>query len=167
MRTQKTVIDVCAALLLLLFLYTAWNKVLDHEKFLFQLRLSPFLLMRFWSVFLVWLVPLAEMLIAVFLILPHWRRRGLILSVILLGVFEVYIGFMLLSGVHLPCSCGGVFARMSWQGHLFFNAVFMLLGLLGLRAYRGMWPFKARINNTEYLSRPEARIEYNQPNYKP
>jgi len=39
---------------------------------------------------------------------------------------------MLLSGQHLPCTCGGIISKMSWKQHLGFNALFILVGLIGI-----------------------------------
>lgn len=139
MKEKGILIYVCTALLILLFAYTAWDKVLNHEIFLNQMRRSPFPFMDVWALGLVWLIPMAEILIAFFLWLEHWRRRGLIASMVLLAVFEVYIGGMLLSGRELPCTCSGVF-NMGWVNHLIFNAVFIGIAGLGLLAHDGKWP---------------------------
>uniref|UniRef100_UPI00397734A9 MauE/DoxX family redox-associated membrane protein n=1 Tax=Pedobacter heparinus TaxID=984 RepID=UPI00397734A9 len=61
---------------------------------------------------------------------------------VLLGVFELYIGGMMLSGLKLGCSCGGVVSLLSWKGHLVFNAGFMGVAWLGMRGLAGKWPLR-------------------------
>lgn len=156
MKNKTILIDICTGLLVLLFSYTTVSKMLEYDKFLFQMKRSPFPMMDIWAAILVWLVPLAEAVLVVLLLLPRWRRLGLKASIVLLGLFEVYISLMLLSGKDLPCSCGGVVSEMSWVAHLFFNAAFMLLAWLALQVIANKWPFRRHTPKTEYLSRPEA-----------
>lgn len=122
-------------LIILLFTYTAISKLIEQDKFVFQMGLSPFLPLRTFAPVLGWLLPLVELMIVWMLLLAGWRRLGLKLTLILLLVFELYIGVMLLTGVQLPCTCGGVLSIMGWRAHLAFNAFFMLLAFTAL-AYR-------------------------------
>jgi hypothetical protein len=48
-----------------------------------------------------------------------------------MAAFTGYIGFMLLSNIELPCSCGGVISSLSWKNHLVFNILFLLLASVG------------------------------------
>ncbi|MBB5441251.1 hypothetical protein HDC92_004958 [Pedobacter sp. AK017] len=148
MKVKQILVFSCSALLILLFTYAAWDKVLDHQTFLHQMRRSPFPFMDIWAIALVWLVPMAEVLVAVFLWLPHWRMRGLIASLLLLAVFELYIGGMLFSGKELPCTCSGVF-NMSWGNHLIFNLVFIVIAGMGLLAMGSKWPLRRSSSRTE------------------
>ncbi|WP_316809976.1 MauE/DoxX family redox-associated membrane protein [Pedobacter heparinus] len=89
------------------------------------------------------LLPLVELLIVLALCLPGWRKKGLWAALILLGVFEVYIGGMLASGLKLGCTCGGVVNLLSWKNHLFFNATFMFIGTVALLGLYNRWPLRA------------------------
>lgn len=120
------------ALIVLLFTYTAISKVIEYDKFVFQMGLSPFLLVRSFAPVLGWLVPVLEIFIVLALLSGRWKRSGLKATLVLLFIFELYIGVMLLIGVQLPCTCGGVLSVMGWQTHLIFNAFFMLLAFIGL-----------------------------------
>jgi len=131
-------------LIILLFTYTAVSKLIEYDKFVFQMGLSPFLPVRFFAPALGWLIPFFEIIIVIAVLSGRWRRVGLKATLALLLIFELYIGAMLLKGVQLPCTCGGVLSIMGWQSHLIFNAFFMLLALIGL-AYRPME--NARINH--------------------
>jgi hypothetical protein len=138
-------------LIILLFTYTAISKLIEYDKFVFQMGLSPFLPLRTFAPVLGWLVPIVELMIVLALLSQGWRRAGLRATLVLLFIFELYIGVMLLKGGQLPCTCGGVLSIMGWQAHLVFNAFFMLLAFIGL-AYRspeqnGIDHFNNRIFN--------------------
>ena len=135
-------IEICIALLMILFGYTALMKMLEYNNFVFQMRLSPLVLMRRFAPVLAVLVPLAEAVIVLALCLSAWRRIGLWASVVLLGVFEVYIAGMMLSGLKLGCACGGVVSWLSWPWHLTFNAAFMLIGTVALLGLYNKWPLR-------------------------
>ncbi|MBS1519855.1 MAG: hypothetical protein JST50_02570 [Bacteroidetes bacterium] len=120
-----------AFLLIVLFAYTATSKFLDHYRFVFQMRLAPFPLMKTFAPALGWIMPVLEWILVIglgiginsprHLFIPLWVSFFLIL------LFEIYISVMLLSGLRLPCTCGGVISEMSWSVHLIFNAVFLVL----------------------------------------
>jgi hypothetical protein len=128
--------EICVALLILLFSYTAVSKFLDQYRFVFQMRLAPLPLMKSLAPVLGWLMPLIESLIVVGLLIPVYRLKALYVSVILLCSFEIYITGMLLSGLQLPCTCGGIISRMSWSQHLVFNAVFIGISFIAISGLR-------------------------------
>lgn len=134
----KTILtQICVLLLCLLFVYTSASKFLDYDKFVFQMRLAPVPLMKIFAPMLGWLMPTIEISIAIALamgmLIPSIKIKALYASVILLSAFEIYIAIMLLSGSHLPCTCGGIVSQMGWKQHLFFNAFFILTGILSIK----------------------------------
>ncbi|WP_316813857.1 MauE/DoxX family redox-associated membrane protein [Pedobacter heparinus] len=143
-RLKPIIIGTCTVLLGMLFMYTAVSKVLEYEKFIFQMRLSPLVLMQTLAPVLAVLVPLVEFVIVGCLLLPGGYKIGFKAAFVLLGVFEVYIGGMMLSGLKLGCTCGGVVSLLSWKGHLYFNAGFMGVAWLGMRGLGNKWPLRAR-----------------------
>ena len=128
--------EIGVALLILLFTYTAVSKFLDHYRFVFQMRLAPLPLMKSLAPVLGWLMPAMESLTVLGLLIPVYRLKALYASVILLCSFEIYITGMLLSGLELPCTCGGIISRMSWGQHLVFNAVFIGIGFMAISCLR-------------------------------
>ncbi|MBT1704903.1 MauE/DoxX family redox-associated membrane protein [Chryseosolibacter indicus] len=128
-KTNNITLTVIAMLLTALFSYTTLSKMIDYPLFTKQLRNSP--LLGALSGVLAWLIPVVELCAVILLIVPAWRRTGLLLSAVLMLTFTVYIGGMLLFFETLPCSCGGVFEQMTWTQHLLFNIVFSLLALAG------------------------------------
>ncbi|MDN5286618.1 MAG: hypothetical protein JWR38_2892 [Mucilaginibacter sp.] len=129
---RELIADICVALIMLLFSYTAINKLLDYHRFAFQMKQSPFSLMKITAPFLGWILPMVEGLLVLTLFFARYRLTGLYGAVILLLVFEIYITGMLLSGLDLPCSCGGIISKLSWRQHLIFNALFIVIGLIPL-----------------------------------
>ena len=131
-KTFHIMSSAIAALLIVLFVYTAINKLSDHHRFETVLGNSP--LLKNVNVIVSWLVPAIELCIAGMLIHPPWRQKGLLSSLLLMCLFTGYIGYMIAFTPKLPCSCGGVLRKLSWKEHLVFNIIITLLALLGYAA---------------------------------
>ena len=127
---RKTVLETICLLFILLFVYTAVSKLLDYENFRAVIGQSP-LLTRFAPVLAI-VVPLAEIIIALLLVIPRYRRIGLYASFAMMVLFTTYIIVLVTLSERIPCSCGGVISRMTWKQHLYFNIGFVLLALLGM-----------------------------------
>jgi hypothetical protein len=129
-RIKNDVVLVVSYLYILLFVYAAVSKLLDFENFQVQLGQSPLL-----SVYASWIAPSVlalELLIAFLLLFPVSRYVGLIGSYFLMVLFTVYIYLILNFSSFVPCSCGGVLEKMSWNQHLIFNICFALLAIIAL-----------------------------------
>jgi hypothetical protein len=131
---KKTALEVIASLLILLFVYTALSKLYDIPRFQWVLGKSP--LLKSSASFVAWFVPILELGISALLLFPRTRNVGLISSFALLTIFTLYIGYMVLFVPKLPCNCGGVIQQLTWQQHLIFNSVFILLAGLGISLTR-------------------------------
>jgi hypothetical protein len=129
--SKKTMAEVIAGLFILLFLYTALSKLGEFAVFRHFLRSSP-LIARNAGIMAV-LIPAGEILVALLLFLPATRKQGMLASLALMLVFTAYLTYMLLFVPRLPCSCGGVISRLSWQQHLVFNIALTMLAMLGIR----------------------------------
>jgi uncharacterized membrane protein YphA (DoxX/SURF4 family) len=127
---RQLVIEIISFLFILLFVYAAFMKLLDVEKFTVQLGQSP-LLMAF-APLLAWAVPIIELLVAAMLIFSRLRLIGMYASFTLMVMFTVYIVIILSFASHVPCSCGGILEDMTWTEHLIFNIVFVLLAIGGI-----------------------------------
>jgi len=126
----KWIVEISAALFILLFLYTSINKFYEHR--VFQLVLSKSPLLGNSAEFISYFIPTAEIVIAFLLLLPRTRLIGLWSSLVLMIVFTVYIGYMLASAERLPCSCGGILKQLKWKDHLLFNLFFVALAATAL-----------------------------------
>ncbi|MDQ0966864.1 putative oxidoreductase [Flavobacterium sp. W4I14] len=120
--------DIGLALLVLLWLYTGISKIFEYHHFVFQMGLSPATIVSANKNLLGWLIPFVELALALMLLLSKSRKLGLGLSILLLMIFEIYIVSMLSNG-HLPCACGGVVGKLSWKGHVVFNAFYLLIAI--------------------------------------
>lgn len=127
---QGFIISTIYFLLVLLFTYTGFSKLYNHT--FFQGQLSTFPLLKNISGVLSWVLPFLELLIAGFLIIPNLRLYGFYCSVALLLLFTVYLTIMIMSGINLPCSCGGVIEYLSWRQHVFFNLFFIAISIAGV-----------------------------------
>lgn len=71
-------------------------------------------------------VPIAELVLALLLVLGFTRWWGLIGSVLLLTVFNTYVGLVWWGAFpRVPCNCAGFLESMGWGAHFWFNAVLM------------------------------------------
>lgn len=129
-RFKSIWIEIIVALLLCLWIYTGINKLMDYSNFQTQLGRSPFI--QHIAGFIAITLPAGELLLAIMLIFKKTRKLGLYLSFGLMLLFTGYIWIMLHYAYDLPCSCGGVLAKLSWNDHLIFNAAYTLLAVTGI-----------------------------------
>lgn len=132
-RTHTWVIEITAALFILLFVYTGITKLADQSSFRGVISRSP--LIGQWSTFLSWALPIVELSAAFLLFIPKTKKLGLWISLGLMTLFTGYIANMLLFSDHLPCSCGGVLQHLTWLQHLEFNLIFTFLSALSIWFY--------------------------------
>lgn len=126
----KLSVEVIVALLIVLWIYTGLNKMLDYQEFRTQLGRSPFI--EHMAGFISLTLPAGEILIAALLVFKRTRLIGLYASFFMMAMFTGYVYIMLHYSFDLPCSCGGVLAKLSWPDHLLFNAAFTVLALIGI-----------------------------------
>jgi len=114
-----------------LFLYTAYAKIEDHQRFLGGLQNVHLIGGMAWPIS--FLVPIVEILVAVLLLIPKARRAGFYGFITTMLLFTGYIISVLIWEKHLPCHCGGAVEKLSWTQHILFNAAFILLAIVGVR----------------------------------
>ena len=125
---RQLYIEIVVALYVLLFLYTAIMKIKDIPFFIGSMTHTPVL--RPYATLLAGMIPAMEIAIAVLLIIPRTRHYGLLTGTGLMGIFTLYVAFILATMKELPCSCGGVIQQLNWKEHLIFNSGFLLAGIL-------------------------------------
>ena len=131
---RAILVEIIATLFMILFMYTAISKIMDYGVFKEQLSESPIL--HSIAVPVAIGIPALEILLTAGLLLPRWRLRALYASTALMVGFTVYIIVLMNVAEHLPCSCGGVLAALSWRDHIIFNSIFVGLGVLGILLHR-------------------------------
>jgi hypothetical protein len=134
---KNFIVEIIVSLLVFLFVYAALSKLLDFDKFNYQLGQSPFITNI--SRPAAWAIPIGEMVVSAALIIKRTRTAGLYLSLFLMLLFTGYIFLMLHYSPYLPCSCGGILSSFSWKQHFVFNLVFTGLSLVGV-TITGMKP---------------------------
>ncbi|MHB8207640.1 MauE/DoxX family redox-associated membrane protein [Mucilaginibacter sp.] len=128
---KKTTVEIIAALLVLLFIYAAVNKLMNYNHFKFTLGSSP--LIGKLSPMVATAIPIAEILIASLLIRSGTLKLGLYLSLSLLVLFTIYLIGILSFSTHIPCACGGILQKLSWKAHIVFNVCCILINIVALR----------------------------------
>jgi hypothetical protein len=128
---KRITTDIISSLLILLFAYTSFSKLLTLDQFSSVLARMP--LIGNGAGVLAFAIPLAELGIVLLLLFERTRYRGLKVSLALLVLFTIYLLLMVLFAPHMPCSCGGVISKMSWQDHLIFNLGLITANLLAIR----------------------------------
>ena len=126
-------IKIIPLLLVILFAYTGASKLLGHAKTLSQLKDTglPAPLPQIAA----YVVPIAELVIALLLSVERSRLAGLWSAVFAMLFFTGYVA-VILSGNNIPCSCGGVISAMTWKQHLYFNILLLMLSILSLYCYK-------------------------------
>lgn len=127
---RRVMIEIISSLLIVLFVYTALSKLFDYDTFRSQLGKSPFI--TSFASLLAWALPAAELLLGLLLALPVTRLAGLYVSLFMMTLFTAYIYSMLHFSYYIPCSCGGVISKMSWDQHLVFNVFFVVISIAGI-----------------------------------
>ena len=120
-------------LFIVLFIYAAVSKLMDFENFQIQLAQSP--LLSAYAGFISYAVIIVEIVIALLLCYKRWRLIGLYASFGLMIAFTVYIYLILNYSDFIPCSCGGILEKLSWENHILFNLVFVIFSIIGIFIY--------------------------------
>jgi hypothetical protein len=134
MKRYHLIANACLFLLVVLFAYTALNKLFALTRFRFQLTQFPWLSTH--PALLAWAIIGAEIGIVALLLTPRRILIGFIASLILLFLFTTYLLIMLLTAPHLPCTCGGVLEQLSWPQHICLNLLFIGIAALGIVSER-------------------------------
>ena len=132
--TTHALVFILRLALLYLWVPVAVDKLWDLSGFHHALLRQPF--PNWWAGILFWLLPLLELLAAVLIGWRHHRRRvhqGMWLSAVLMLGFTLFILFGVLGWyAQRPCGCGSVISGLSWEDHLWFNIVFLVLSGIGI-----------------------------------
>src|SRR4051812_47796926 len=112
---KTTIIEVISILFMILFLYTGISKLMEYPVFEEQLKES---ILKPIAPFVAWALPVIELVVVLFLLIPNWRLKGLYLSLALMTAFTAYVIGLVSFSHELPCSCGGILQELSWKQHI-------------------------------------------------
>lgn len=132
-RTKYYITETICLLFILLFIYASASKLMDFQHFRIQLGQSP--LLSAFAEQLAVIVPLFEIIICILLLIPKYKPLGLFASYGIMVMFTAYIFIILNYTSFIPCSCGGVLEKLSWQSHMIFNLAFVFLSVLAIILY--------------------------------
>lgn len=127
---KNVLIQIICSLLVILFIYTGLNKMMEFTDFRQQMERSPFIDQL--AGFIAATLPPGEILVAFALVTKRFRMVALYVSLFMMALFTGYIWMMLTYAPDLPCTCGGIISKMSWKDHLIFNGAFTLLTIAGI-----------------------------------
>lgn len=125
-----SVLDIICGVLIFLFCYTAFSKLAAFEKYQIDMGNQP--IPEIYKQWLIYFIPLAEVVVSGLLVRTRTRLAGLFLSSCLMMMFTLYV-FFVIAGVFdkRPCTCGGVIERLKWEQHFVFNLFFLVLAIIG------------------------------------
>jgi hypothetical protein len=129
-QTRERTIIVIRWVCMALFVYTAYAKIIDHDRFL--KGLTRVHLISGFAVVISFLVPLTEIIVALLLLIPKTAKWGLYSFATLMLIFTAYIVSALIWEKKLPCHCGGAIEKLSWSQHIWFNLAFIALAIFAL-----------------------------------
>ena len=117
---------------IVLLTYAGLTKFLEGHRFYDNLRNSPIIGGETLASLASWMVPLAELAVALLLVKSRTRLIGLYGALGLMLLFTGYTVAIVFIAPYRPCSCGGVISLLSWEQHLVLNVVLLLLALLAI-----------------------------------
>lgn len=126
----QIITKIIGILFIIMFVYAATSKLLAVEQFEIQLGKSPFI--SVYANWMVWMIPLTELSIVVLFLFKKYRLLAFYASFSLMTVFTTYIILVINFSDSIPCSCGGVLTKLGWKEHVVFNAIFIIMALLGI-----------------------------------
>ena len=129
---HKTIAESATGLFTTLFLYTGVSKLSDYALFKGQIATSPLLAPI--APYAAAIIPWLEFFVALLLIIPRTRLKGLYSTSILMISFTTYIIGVITLDKNLPCGCGGAIEQFTWTQHLIFNFVLIALSIVAIRS---------------------------------
>lgn len=128
---RKITVQVVSFLLIILWIYAASSKLMNFN--MFRQQMSWQMLFPFIKHTIIYILPAAEVLTAFLLVFERTQRAGLYFSFTMLLAFTIYVGLAVFKFFdHIPCSCGGILNKMTWNAHFLLNIFFLLLTALGI-----------------------------------
>lgn len=125
----RWVFQIILLLLLFVLVYTATSKIVNFTHYSRAMRSQP--LNKTMANFLIYSIPIIEMMAVYLILTSHLRQIGLWLTTALMFCFTCYVVFMKVSGwENSTCPCGGLFSELSWNEHLWVNTGLTLLALV-------------------------------------
>lgn len=121
----RTVIEVIASLLIVLFLYAAISQVVSHPTFQSQINRS--LSNTVLSGIIAWLIPAIQLAIVIILWRPATRLAAFGCSLAMVGCYTVYLIVMLPGAFKSNCHCGELWQQATLEINVLVNLAIIFL----------------------------------------
>lgn len=132
--TKTLTVQVISFAMMTLMLYAGTVKLINVPLFKEQMAKSP-LIPEMLIPYIGYGLPIAEISVALLIILKKTAKTGLLLSFIIMLMFTFYLIFLTSLFENVPCSCGGILGQMSYPVHIIFNVSFTILAWIGFSFY--------------------------------
>lgn len=126
------IIEVIRYLLILLYVYTCYHKIIDRD--VFEETLSKSKLIYKYRDALIYLIPVSE-IITILLLIPNKFLKGLYFSLFLMVSFTIYLIAVNNFSLYDGCSCGGIFNSMPYWLHVSVNVFFIIINIYAIVKY--------------------------------
>ena len=120
---RSVVVEVICWLYFGLFVYAAFDKLFQFDKFVVNMGQSG-MLTPYASV-LGWAVPAVEIVLALVLVLNWYRLLGLYMAFSLMTMFTTYIFIVRYVMDNELCGFGTAIEKLGWGGHFVLNIFFV------------------------------------------
>lgn len=127
---KKTIPSLISFIFVVLFAYTVISKGAGFSTYLYQLGQSPGL--EGYGETLAYALLALQTVSVILLCYRPLRLWGLWITFGMLAVFAGYIGGILLYSKNPPCTCIGLFEKMTWKDNLVLNIGLMITALTGI-----------------------------------
>lgn len=126
--------EVSSLILAFVFAYTAISKLYNWNETRFSLYNQW--LPSIATEALLYGLPVIEIIATITLLVPTYRKSGLILSTVLMTAFTGYVLWVWMGFTgRVPCTCGGIVSSLSWGEHLIFNLVLLGIAVVGWKSW--------------------------------
>jgi len=152
-KLSKNVVDLISILYIILWVYASTNKLIDVQRFHDQLAQSAML--NPYAKLIVVAIPSIEYFLSLLLLSDRFRLFALYSSFGLMTVFSSYIIFITRLSDFIPCSCGGIMERLSWNQHLLLNITFLILAVIAIF----LFPQKGMENKRFFCAKKQDKLK--------
>ncbi|OPC67336.1 hypothetical protein DSC47_01130 [Elizabethkingia miricola] len=131
MKYLKKIIPFAVSIFfVILFCYASISKILDFRNFQSQLGQSPG--MAGYEIVVAYSIIFLQIITVILLCYQPFRILGLWFTFGILSVFAGYVAFILIYSENLPCTCIGLFKKISWKENLILNIGLVIVALAGI-----------------------------------
>ncbi|MBE8722307.1 MauE/DoxX family redox-associated membrane protein [Sphingobacterium pedocola] len=130
MKAQKYIKQIARYAFIILWGYAAVIKLYNWNTSREEMHMQPFA--NWVGEILFWLIPFIELTLIFMLINTKTAKRGLVFSVILSGIFTLYLVLAWQGVIGEVCICAGILTQYGFGNHILFNLAFIIPGITAL-----------------------------------